>query len=41
VKKFLDYAVDTNLEKKLLKAEMDQAFQMLKDCYVDKPGHER
>ena len=41
VRKFLDCAVDVNVDKKQLKADMDRAFQSIKDCYVDRPGHDR
>ena len=41
VRKFLDCAVDVTADKKQLKADMDRAFQLIKDCYVDKVGHDR
>ena len=41
VRKFLDCAVDVNVDKKQLKADMDRAFQLIKDSYVDKAGHDR
>jgi len=41
VRKFVDCAVDVNVDKKQLKADMDRAFQLIKDCYADKDGHDR
>ena len=41
VKKFIGFAVDPNLDRKQLKAAMDQAFQALKECGMDSHGEER
>jgi len=41
VRKFVDCAVDTTADKKQLKVDMDRAFQSIKDCYLDKLGHDR
>ena len=38
VKKFLDFAVDVNLDKKTLKQSMDRAFAMLKERVLDAQG---
>ncbi|XP_064594402.1 calcium-responsive transcription factor-like [Liolophura sinensis] len=41
VKKFLQFAVDPNQEKKLLKTAMDKSFQALRGRLLDVPGQER
>ena len=41
VRKFLDCAVDVKVDRKQLKADMDRAFQKIKDCYANKDGHDR
>jgi hypothetical protein len=41
VRKFVEFGVNPNTDKKQLKADMESAFQLLKDCYMHKTGHER
>ncbi|KAL5010254.1 hypothetical protein ScPMuIL_012559 [Solemya velum] len=41
VKKFPEFAVDVNLDKKTMKLDMDKAFQQLKASGIDRHGQER
>lgn len=41
VRKFLEYQVDLNSDKKSLKLSMDKAFQLLKERGFSNFGHER
>lgn len=41
VRKFPEFAIKCEVDKKLLKAQMDNAFQALKDNLGEQQGHER